>query len=243
MLFFDFCFRLILCLRNNKLKVIISHQRICRKVTFSVVSVILSVCLQEGSDVTTTDLFKLFRYVTTRGPFMAPPTPKYIQICCFGEADSWPSTKRPFYLSCAKTSVFGTTAVKLTATQMYFTLNFQPTEATFVFLFVLKRLNVKQVSTRECIPVECVPPAPIAVRGSPPGTPQTQTPQTRPPGTRYPPDQTLQDQAPPGTRHPPPRPDPLGPGTPWTRPPWDQAPPGPGTSRDQAPLLWTDTHL
>ena len=155
---------------------------------------------------------------------MAPPTPKYIQICCFGEADSWPSTKRPFYLSCAKTSVFGTTAVKLTATQMYFTLNFQPTEATFVFLFVLKRLNVKQVSTRECIPVECVPPAPVAVGGSPPGTPRNQTPQTRPPGTRYPPDQTLQDQAPPGTRHPP-----------QTRPPRTRYPPGPGPPWDQAP--------
>ena len=74
----------------------------------------------------------------------------------------------------------------------------------------------KNVAKQECIPVGCIHPAGVAVRGvSPHGT--------RPdPRTRHPPGPgTPQDQVPPGTRHPH-----------WARHPLE-----PGTP------LWTDTHL
>ena len=66
---------------------------------------------------------------------------------------------------------------------------------------------------QECIPVGCIPPAAVAIRGgSPPGTPLEQIP----PRTRHPPFPA--DQAPPWDQAPPPRAD-----TPTP-------PPGPGTS-------------
>ena len=85
--------------------------------------------------------------------------------------------------------------------------------------------NLTSLYKQECIPVGCVPPAAVAIRGSPPGTPLDQTPlgpgippgADHPPRSRHPPDQAIPrhplDQAPNCTRHP----------------------PGPGTPRDQAP--------
>ena len=89
------------------------------------------------------------------------------------------------------------------------------------------------IEEQECIPVGCVPPAAVAVRGAwswgmgglqqaPPG-PGPGTPLGPGPGTLLGP-------------HTPP----LGPGTPLgpdTPPPEQAHPPGPGSPRDQAPLL------
>ena len=82
--------------------------------------------------------------------------------------------------------------------------------------------NLTSLYKQECIPVGCVPPAAVAIRGSPPGTPLDQTP--------------LEPGIPPGADPPPP-----GAGTPQTRQspragiPWTRHPTVPGTPPDQAP--------
>ena len=56
-----------------------------------------------------------------------------------------------------------------------------------------------RMDEQECIPVGCVPPAAVAVGGSPPGTPTgADTPR---PGTPQP--GTPREQTPPRSRHPP----------------------------------------